>query len=72
MIPTPPSLRATSSKTEEEPVNSYHLFIREIRVIRAFIMGCIYLETLQSNLIVVLVYFINLIIRVNYDTASLQ
>ena len=69
MIPTPPSLRATSSKTEEEPVNSYHLFIREIR---AFIMGCIYLETLQSNLIVALVYFVNLIIRVNYDAASLQ
>ena len=36
MIPTPPSLRATSSKTEEEPLNSYHLFIREIRVIRAY------------------------------------
>ena len=69
MILTPPSLRATSSKTEEEPVNSYHL---SIRVIRAFIMGCIYLETLQNNLIVVLVYFINLIIRVNYDAASLQ
>ena len=69
MILTPPSLRATSSKTEEEPVNSYRL---SIRVIRAFIMGCIYLETLQNNLIVALVYFINLIIWVDHNAAPLQ